>query len=401
VIFGSEVKDTIGYGGNYIAKIDRDGNVGFVKPVLNRDTTTTIDINSMSVDFFGNLYVSGVFQGTNNSLDDVALATVDGGIYTAQYAYVTSVTGHVMNSDGVVFSTGYVKLFGFTRFQRSPITDSVAIETDGSYFFNRIPYGRYIIYAKPSRTGYPNSAPTYYPGEAHWEDATQISVNSTAPVTGIDIVVNIPDPPSGTGSLGGNIFETDSIIPLSKSTLGIMKKPAKEVSVVLVNRRKTTGGDVVASVYTDDDGNFIITGVADGDYTLIADIPGLPHDSYYDVTISGGQFVGNLDYEVGLEEIYTVQSTSFDHNDVELPNVIHLYPNPCSDRFRILISGNLSVKGIMKVEIYCITGQLSKSIFIENPKSTNIIDTDNLKPGIYLVRIELSGQNHFEKVIRL
>ena len=396
-----EVKDTVGYGGNYIAKIDQNGTVDYIKPVLNKDTTSSISINTLSVDYFGNLYVSGVFQGINNSLDDLPLTTVTGGIYTAKYAYVTNVTGHVMDSDGTMVNQGYVKLFGFTRFQRSPISDSVDIAADGSYFFSRIPYGRYIIYAKASRAGYPNSTPTYYPGEGHWEDASQILVNSTTPMTGIDIVINIPDPPSGTGSLGGNIFETDTITSLSKSTLSILKKAAKEVSVVLISRKKNTGGDVVASTYTDENGDFIISNVADGYYTLIVDIPGLPIESYYDITIIGGQFIGNLDYEVGLEEIYTVPTTSFDHNDIEQSSMIYLYPNPCFDEFRVLINDNSTVNSILKVEIYTITGQLSQSIYIENPKSINTISSGNLKSGIYLIRIELSGENHFERLIKL
>jgi len=210
----------------------------------------------------------------------------------------------------------------------------------------------------------------------------------------------MPDPPAGTGSLGGNIFETDTIISPAKSTFEILKKPAKEDSVVLVNRRKATGGDVIATVYTDHNGDFIISGVADGDYTLIADIPGLPHESYYDITITGGEFVGNLDYEVGLEEIYTVQTTRTD-DYMDHSSVIHLYPNPCFDEFRISISDNSGVGGILKVEIFTVTGQLSQSICIENPKSVNTISTGSLKPGIYLVRIGLSGENHFERLIKL
>ncbi|HJX71717.1 MAG TPA: carboxypeptidase-like regulatory domain-containing protein, partial [Bacteroidales bacterium] len=294
IIDASEVKDTIGFGGNFIAKINRFGNVGYVKPVLNKDSNSSVNINALSVDYYGNLYVSGAFQGTNNSLDDLPLTTVTGGIYTAKYAYVTNLSGQVTEPDGTPVTGGYVTVYGFTWFQRSPISDSVTIGADGYYIFNKIPFGRYIFYAKPDKRTYLNSTPTYYPGEGHWADASKITISSTAPVTGIDIIINMPDGPSGTGSLGGNIFETDTITSVFKSTSSVLKAPAKEVSVVLVNRRKGTGGDVVAVVYTDDFGDFIISGIADGDYTLIADIPGLPHASYYDITIAGGQFIGNL-----------------------------------------------------------------------------------------------------------
>jgi hypothetical protein len=393
------VKDTVGYGGNYIAKINRYGDIGFTKPVLNKDSTSSLVINSLSVDFFGNLYVSGEFQGINNSLDDLPISAVTGGIYTAKYSYVSNVTGQVKDSGGNPVTQGYVKLYGFTRFQRSPISDSVDIAADGTYFLKDIPYGIYIIYARPLKTVYPNATPTYYPGEGQWEDASKIIINSSAPVSGIDIVINMPDAPSGTGSLGGNIFESDTLTSL-KSTLSILKQPAKEVSVVLINRRKSSGGDVVAVVYTNASGDFVISGVADGDYTLLTDVPGLPNAGSYDITVTGGQFIGNLDYEVGLEEVYPAKTTGLEHYS-DHASMVHLYPNPCFDEFRILVHENSNMSNIMKVEIYTISGQLSQSILIENTKSINTISSKDLKPGIYLVRIELSGTNHFEKLIKL
>ncbi len=396
----STVKDTLGYGGGYIAKINQLGDIAYTRPVLNKDSNNLIDINAISVDFYGNLYVSGVFQGINNMLDDLPLTTITGGIYTAKYAYITSISGQVKDADGSAVTHGYVKLFGYTRFQRSPISDSVTIGAGGYYLFNRIPYGYYIVYAKAVKADYPNSTPTYYPSEGHWADATRIVVGSTIPITGIDIIINMPEAPPGTGSLGGNIFETDSIIGDYKSTLSILKQPAKEVSVVLVNKKKDTGGDVVAVVYTDDNGDFIISGIADGDYTLIVDIPGLPHSSYYDITVTGGQYIGNLDYEVGLEEIYLSRTTGMD--DYLNPSAeIQLYPNPCSEEFSIRIYEKSDLYGLMTVEFYNVTGQLFQSILIEDTRSVNAVNTKNLKPGIYLIRIGLSGTSYFFKMIKL
>ncbi|MBN2213849.1 MAG: T9SS type A sorting domain-containing protein [Bacteroidales bacterium] len=399
-IDASIIKDTLGFGGDYIAKINRLGEIGFTRPVLNKDSINLLDINTLSVDYFGNLYVSGVFQGDNNTLDDLSLATATGGIFTAKYAYSTNITGRVTDADGNAVTQGYVKLYGFTRFQRSPISDSVRIDAGGYYFLNRIPFGRYIIYARPLKENYPASTPTYYPGAGQWEDATQILINSTEPITGIDIIINMPDPLPGSGGLGGNIFETDSIISNFKSASSILKQPAKEVSVVLVGRKKDSGGDVVAVVYTDENGDFIISGIADGYYTLMVDVPGLPHAAYYDITISGGQFYGNLDYELGLEEIYPAQTSGTDYH-VNPSSVIHWYPNPCHNELRIRIDEKSNMYGVLKVEIFNMTGQLAQSLLIENPGSVNTISTEYLDPGIYFIRIGLPGTICFGKMIRL
>lgn len=391
----SEIKDTIGFGGNYVARINRFGNVSFMKPVLNKDSVSSVSIKSLSVDYFGNLYVSGVFSGTNNSLDGLPLSTAKG-IYTAKYAYVTNITGSVKNAEGIPVNIGYVKLYGFTRFQRSPISDSVAIESDGSYLFKNIPFGRYIIYAKPQEDEFPGALPAYYPEAGHWTDALPVTVNSTIPIEGIDIIINKPDLPPGDGSMGGNISEVDSIASL-KSSLSILKQPAKEVSVILINRQKSTGGDVVAEVYTDSEGNFIITGVPDGDYTLIADIPGLPHAGTYFVSISGGQYIGNLDYEVGLEEIYPLYPTGISGN-VEYTSV-NVYPNPCYDNLTVDLSG---FKGHnVRIEIYSISGQLYKKEQIIDSGSPVHVDIEDLDRGIYVIKIYLPDNPYVKKLIKL
>ncbi len=396
------IKDTIGYGGNYIAKINNAGVIGFVKPILNRDTSSLMNIKSLSTDYFGNLYVSGVFTGANMNLDNLPFGAANTGMFTAKYSYVTDISGHVKKSDDSPITEGYVKVYGFTRFQRAPVSDSVDINPDGSYLFSNIPLGRYIIYAKAKKLSYPYASPTYYPNASYWEDALPILINTTNPIRDIDIIINMPSPITGTNLLGGNISETDTLV-FSKSTFSITKAPSKAVSIVLINRKKvkSTLDDVVAVVYTDENGDFIINDVPDGWYSVLVDVPGLPHSDYYDIYVSGGQYIGNLYYELGLEEIYPVNKITSVQNIEDLEFHLTFYPNPCKNFFKIILNDQAAITEIMTVEIFNITGQLVQTIRIDKPEETNIIDINQLNSGVYMIRTEYAGMNYFEKIIKL
>lgn len=391
------VKDTIGYGGYYLAKINRLGNVGFVKPLLNRDSVSSMQVRSISLDFFGNLYVSGNFNGKENNLDTILFDQANTGVFAAKYAYFTSISGHVKKADGTLITTGYVKIFGFTRFQRAPLSDSVRINQDGTYLFKNVPFGRYIVYAYPQKDGYPNSTPTYFPNASYWEDALPITVLNTAPVNDIDIVINMPVI-SGTNSLGGSVFESDTV-SFFKSTKSILKAPSKKASVVLINKKKTTNEDIVAYVYTDDEGNFTITNVPDGWYTLLADVPGMPHESTYDVYVTDGMYVGNLYYELGLDQIYATVDYTYTKEIEVTAGKLRVWPNPCKETISLMYTDG-TAPGPLTLSVYSVTGQLMLSVSTDNPDEKTTFDISTLASGVYLLNIQYKGQNYFEKIIR-
>jgi hypothetical protein len=88
----------------------------------------------------------------------------------------------------------------------------------------------------------------------------------------------------------------------------------------------------VATTETDDEGNFAFYNVTDGDYFLWVDYPGLPVQNIYMVTVSGHQFISNLDYIVTAEVVtsagfpqYSALRDPQQHKDIEI------YPNPCNE----------------------------------------------------------------------
>ncbi len=389
------ITDALGYGGFYIAKINALGMIRFVKPNFNSPDGV---LNSQHIisDLFGNIYLQGNFAGTNNTLETLPLQSPENkGLFLSKLSYYTSISGKVINQNGTPMDGGMVKLYGYTRFQRSPISDSTSIKTDGTYILSNVPFGRYILYAYPRKISNPLAVPTYYPGGANWEEASAILVESSRPVTDIDIHLKEIPQNIGSATMGGMIFEADTT-NVFKSTDEIMAKPIKKADVILRGRAKASGG-VIAYTTTDDNGDFAFYNIPDGEYTVEVDIPGMPHDSYHDVTISGGQYIMNLDYLVGEEYIYAQNGPDnipdFNHNQKK----VLLFPNPCSKRLYLKIddTGN----SCYKADIYDITGKCVLSESIHNAEDINQLDISSLKEGLYIIKIRGNNTNHLEKIM--
>jgi hypothetical protein len=393
------VTDTVGNGGFYIIKIDASGAIKYARAKVNALDNVMTGVN-LSVDPFGNLYLTGTFAGTGTNLDNIPVSSpTDAGIYTAKFSYVTDISGHVLDEAGSPVTTGYVKLYGFTWFQRSPLSDSVRIAGDGTYLFTDIPLGRYIIFAKPRIADYPFSAQTYYPSALYWEDAEPILVTSALPLTGRDIIVNSLQERTGTAFMGGEIYEADTT-SVFKSSESLLKKVIKEVDVILAGGRLKSDYEVIAVTQTDENGDFAFYNIDDGDYSIIADIPGLPHEEMYYVTVSGGEFISNLDYLVGEEYLTRGQGgyTGVAGKDIKPDDNLKVMPNPNSGCFYICLE-NISTDTPVSVEIFNSAGQFVYEYVISNPSSANLLDIENISAGVYILKTAVNGKLYEKKLI--
>ena len=393
------VTDTVGNGGFYIIKIDASGVIKYARAKVNAADNFMNGVN-LSVDPFGNLYLTGTFAGVGTNLDNIPVSSpTDAGIYTAKFSYVTDISGHVLDEEGGPVTSGYVKLYGFTWFQRSPLSDSVRIEGDGTYLFTDIPLGRYIIFAKPRLADYPFSAQTYYPSALYWEDAEPILVTSALPLTDKDIIINTLQEKTGTAFMGGEIYEADTT-NVFKSSESLLKKVIKEVDVILAGGRLKSDYEVIAVTQTDENGDFAFYNINDGDYSIIADIPGLPHEEMYYVTVSGGQFISNLDYLVGEEYLTKGEGgyTGIADNNTKPDENLKIMPNPNSGCFYICLE-NVSTDTPVSVEIFNGAGQYVYKHVISSPSSANLLDIDNISAGVYILKAAVNGKMYEKKLI--
>lgn len=389
--------DNTGTGGFYILKINSKGQIKYAKPNLN-SAGGLLTGQKINADQYGNVYMMGNFSGTNNQLGSVDVQSPEPeGLFVSKFSYISNISGTVQNSNGTPMTGGMVKLYGFTRFQRSPLSDSAMIGVTGEFLLKDIPYGRYIIYAYPSFNVNPKAAPTYYPGASNWDEATPVLVISDVPVTGINIRLKETPVNSGSSTLGGMIYEPDTI-SVFKSTSSIQAKAVKKADVILVGKSKSTD-NVIAYTTTDDFGDFAFNNVPQGSYTIIADIPGMPHESYYDVTISNGEVIMNLDYLVGEEVITAENEITALPVDISAGEDFTVYPNPSAGR--LIIQSGKQVTGISDIRLFTLSGQCVYDVTVNLNEQGNMIDLSSMPKGIYLLKIE-SGQylSHHKIVLR-
>ena len=389
--------DATGNGGFYLIKINYTGEITFGRANFNAGAGHLYG-QRITADPFGNLYLQGNYSGTDNVLDDVAVASVRAsGLFTSKFSYAIDITGRVTNPDGTPMPAGMVKVYGYTRFQRSPLSDSAMINANGEYLLKNIPFGRYIIYAIPDASSNPVAVPTYYPSGSNWQDAEQLYIFSSEPRTRIDIQLKETPQITGTSTLGGLVFESDTT-HVFKSTDAVQAKPVKKANVLLVGKTKAYE-NVIAFTETDDYGNFSFLNIYDGGYTIIVDIPGMPHNSYYDVTVTGGQLIMNLDHLVGEEDISALYGTSAVPDPEEIPEGIAVFPVPCSGT---LFIHNTGIKAeSLQVEIFSLSGACLYKKSLNPITKINTLDISILQKGIYLLRIHCGTKSQHQKLLVL
>lgn len=378
--------------GNIYAKLGSNGELKTFKVVFYQSQVDFTNFKKLSSDNFGNVYIVGNFNGLS-SLDTISVGFTAAkvyGMFVSKLAMTTTIYGKVFNKLGNIVNNGYVKLYGVSKYQRAPIEDSVLISSDGSYKFGNIPLGIYYIFVKPSENKY---LPTYYPSVGHWSNAQPIIVSEPT-ARKVDIVLLNSVALSGNNTLSGMIQESDTLN--LKSTKNIMKRPIKNATVILISRTKNSNdyGTVVAITYSDDFGNFSFQNVPDGYYTILIDDPGLPHDSYYDIYVNGGKVYGSLDYEVGLERIYTLNQ-NYNWLDEKLLNddkeIIDIYPNPIYNKSCYIKFNNSQGSKNIRIKLLTISGQLLQEKYYETNENIIYYELSKIPAGIYVLSISTNN----------
>jgi hypothetical protein len=376
------VAGNVSEGTPYTARVNANGVLEYVFWQSNT-VDNQIRLQHINSDAYGNTYVSGSFNGPGNLLGQNNLSALGTqGKFIAKYAYVRDVSGIVENALGEPLEAGYVKIYGYTFYQRSPLNDSVLIGSNGSFLFKDIPYGRYILVAQPTDASSEFYVQTYYPSAVYWEFGQQITINSEDPDMVYVITIQEAQILEGNTAVEGNLSDNinEKILETGKYDKG---RPVKKAKIVLAgSRAKDTSYDIVATIETDNQGNFAFNDVEDGSYYIWADVPGLPVQGVYEINISGHQFVSNLNYILTEEAV--IRAGQPEYSAINRPikeSDIAVYPNPCNDFIRIYSDKPVQ----FLVEFIDSKGVTVKHI---QTQSGNVpLDISDILPGIYIVRI--------------
>ena len=278
---------------------------------------------------------------------------------------------------------GYVKAYKSAWWGIYPQVDSVLLQSDGSFVFDKLYPGNYTLMAVPDPEIYPNAICTYVGDQTGWFEssfydlfpkfntaAANIKLTEVLPLTVSD----------GSGELSGTIFAEDDVRDARKA---VEKRPAKKSSVILLKKAKksTMAGEVVAYAETDDNGVFLFSNVPDDDYLLHVEVPGLDMLETHEVTIVGNQIVSGLDYTISEDGIYIGFQTGVSLLENES---LLVYPNPGNG----LILMDFPKAGEYQVSIFAIDGRLVSEELVRSSGGARSIRLSDAADGIYFIRVE-------------
>lgn len=297
----------------------------------------------------------------------------------------TTLSGTISDSTSAV-SYARVKLFRATGI----FVDSVEAP-GGTYTFNNILPGNYIIVAKGDTAVYKNHIRTYYGQSVRWRNATAVTVTDTTPKTGLDILlIQIPNwaGTNNTGYCSGTIVR------------GTGQRAGDPIPGIDIALEQIPGGIIKANTQTNDSGFFEVKKIPNGmKYSLLVEIPGLDMDSTYTVEVVNGDSALCLDFVVDTTMsgmgIYTTNLAltsvfSFHKNEYDK---ITVYPNPSSSIFFIeLPEENATIR------VTALDGKLIEQTTIYSNKAR--LDLSDQPKGVYLVEVSTKENIQVIKAIK-
>lgn len=319
-------------------------------------------------------------QVTNALVPNLTLSTLPVSILA-----VVDISGRMLIDATTPAEAGTMNLFRITTSGAYDTLNNININTDGTYLFEKVVLDKYLVICKPDVSLYPLSIPTYYASTIFWEEATPIDLQTD--ITGLDIVAqsigtNIP---SGSGIIGGFLEEDDGTDTRVERTSRIKGAGVTARRTQGTSRGKDVVYVLVAYTTTDDDGNFNLPNLPQGDYRLNIQYPGNPMDStsFIDFTIG-----------VGIEAEVQVAATVFDGKITVRERIVtgifessefkaNVYPNPVVETIQIEFENVSNNREMVLIDL---NGSRLKQQ--RASEKQNVLNVNDLKSGAYLLQIK-------------
>jgi len=302
------------------------------------------------------------------------------------------VAGTVLNFFGDTIRNGKVRMFRYSPQPRPFDLGYVAnITSNGYYEFNFVYTDDYVLRAERDTMDYPDAFNTYFESTTRWFEASIVTVITDT--FSIDIIVQTADTVPGPGTIRGIVKRGNFAGKVAGSG-----DPFDDINVTLIKKPANTAVD---GTLTDTNGVFEFTNVAQGDYLLHIDVPGIPIDTNFVISITQNDpTTENIEVTVDSNQISFKDVTGISQVMPDQRAGFEIYPNPTSGNFTIA----LDVQGIkdVKIRLCNIIGQEIFAIELNQflGKYQKEINLNDHPLGIYLLSGTIGEHFFYEKVIR-
>lgn len=325
----------------------------------------------------GTYNVSLTRSGTDTCFTSKSV-TIEASVDTSTYI----ISGEIKASANSL-DNGIVSLYEINS-QITYLTKLTISQVDTGYYSFSVPMGHYLIQAVPgSNSAYFSTHEATYSGNViDWQNGWYVSVNGHV-TANIELVATATTGPenttwnTGTDTISGSVSSGGSTL---KTTAGSIENAL--VTLYDVNNVKLT------SVYTDANGNYVFAGLEAANFTIGITFPGTTEDVVLAVSTDGDPTTDEQApaAELQKETVVTGMSKAATFN-------LTLAPNPASDFINISWSGNSEAQ----VNVHDMRGNLVKST---TGTGSATVQTANLTPGIYLVKVKTGSTLEVKQFIK-
>ncbi len=303
------------------------------------------------------------------AFSDTTFSNLNFSLVQADTNYKFSVSGTIKDTSGMGINNVFITAFdSVTGQQHLAISDS-----NGNYTIKELAQGSYYLmfFAR----GYD---PQFYLNADEWEKAKPINVSDS--VNNLDAVLIKDIQSVANGDIMGDIH-SDKGNPLSG---------------VLVTL-KDSAGETVGSAVTDANGSYTISGLAQGNYTIIASVS--TYSSQNQTTTynpnSGTTTVSNFT----MAQVITAVKSQV--NNIPSKFVLeNNYPNPFNPS--TIIGFSVPYSAHVTLDIFNVLGQKVAELVNKNLAAGQYsysFDASKLSSGVYLYRLQTDNYMSVKKMI--
>ncbi|MCE9539707.1 MAG: carboxypeptidase regulatory-like domain-containing protein, partial [Bacteroidetes bacterium] len=315
-----------------------------------------------------------------------------------------AIFGHVTYSGGPV-TGGMAVLYKYMQFQtRFDSVQYVPLDpSTGDYVFTSVNHGEYLVKIVVDSASYPTLINTYYGDEFLWNGTNGDSVNvinhTCASNTTLDTItmVELTGTGGGMGLIIGQITEG----------ISFGRVEGEPIPGIDVKLGKNPGGSIVATTNTDSTGHFTFSGVANGNYTIFVDIPGLGRDSSYtfDVDSTNNQFL-NQNYIADSNSVFInpTSTVGISNPTIIFENKFSVYPNPVKGNTTIEYSILQMTDSKTTLEVTTLLGVKISSLVNTTQQAGTYKNNFNpqdyqLNSGIYFITLTIDGKKSTKRIV--
>ena len=273
----------------------------------------------------------------------------------------------------------------------------------GTYTFNNIDSGLYVLRAMPTAT---NIQVTYAPNSISWQGATVINHGCTNNTTQNIDLIGLAPIALGTGVITGTITEASGFGARMSNESKPMS-PGTPIGGIIVKGGKNPGGQMFVQTITDGSGTYTLTGLpltGTDDYFIFVDIPGLDTNlTYHYVLTASNNQINGLNFTVDSIYINPVVNyvTGISNDQSVLESKITLFPNPANQKFTL--EYELIKSANVLIELFDVVGHKVKTIssnsFEEKDKHSHSVNIEDLSTGVYFVKLKINDSETTIKLI--